>query len=272
MPPRPPVPPRAPVPGAAPARPQSTVGRIGPQWRLRRSGGAAARAGLRCSPETQRRVSVLRLSAATQCRDAPKASAGGPRGGPRTSDRGEPIASRLLFEPRPGSFPDTAEFRAERPAEARLERRGRGGPAAARCPQAEPAPPAPPSSTALRRRVAPRFAAPRDQRPRSTAAAGHPCGCSSMVERQPSKLNAWVRFPSPAPSDRRRPWAEPQDAASIPLLEPGRAGRYAASPPRSTRPRPSLALGSGRPDRRRQARPSSYSAQRTSGDAAVAQW
>ena len=24
-------------------------------------------------------------------------------------------------------------------------------------------------------------------------------GCSSMVERQPSKLNTWVRFPSPAP-------------------------------------------------------------------------
>src|SRR5580693_135904 len=25
------------------------------------------------------------------------------------------------------------------------------------------------------------------------------CGCSSMVERQPSKLITWVRFPSPAP-------------------------------------------------------------------------
>lgn len=25
------------------------------------------------------------------------------------------------------------------------------------------------------------------------------CGCSSMVELQPSKLVAWVRFPSPAP-------------------------------------------------------------------------
>ena len=24
------------------------------------------------------------------------------------------------------------------------------------------------------------------------------CGCSSMVERQPSKLDTWVRFPSPA--------------------------------------------------------------------------
>ncbi len=24
------------------------------------------------------------------------------------------------------------------------------------------------------------------------------CGCSSMVEHQPSKLNTWVRFPSPA--------------------------------------------------------------------------
>jgi hypothetical protein len=27
----------------------------------------------------------------------------------------------------------------------------------------------------------------------------HACGCSSMVELQPSKLVAWVRFPSPAP-------------------------------------------------------------------------
>ena len=26
-----------------------------------------------------------------------------------------------------------------------------------------------------------------------------PCGCSSMVELQPSKLTTWVRFPSPAP-------------------------------------------------------------------------
>ena len=25
------------------------------------------------------------------------------------------------------------------------------------------------------------------------------CRCSSMVECQPSKLNTWVRFPSPAP-------------------------------------------------------------------------
>ena len=24
------------------------------------------------------------------------------------------------------------------------------------------------------------------------------CGCSSMVEHQPSKLDTWVRFPSPA--------------------------------------------------------------------------
>ena len=28
------------------------------------------------------------------------------------------------------------------------------------------------------------------------------CGCSSMVEHQPSKLVAWVRFPSPAPKKR----------------------------------------------------------------------
>src|SRR5881394_4471036 len=26
------------------------------------------------------------------------------------------------------------------------------------------------------------------------------CGCSSMVERKPSKLHTWVRFPSPAPT------------------------------------------------------------------------
>ena len=25
-----------------------------------------------------------------------------------------------------------------------------------------------------------------------------PCGCGSMVEHQPSKLDTWVRFPSPA--------------------------------------------------------------------------
>ena len=28
--------------------------------------------------------------------------------------------------------------------------------------------------------------------------ASHICGCSSMVEHQPSKLDTWVRFPSPA--------------------------------------------------------------------------
>ena len=32
------------------------------------------------------------------------------------------------------------------------------------------------------------------------------CGCSSMVEHQPSKLDTWVRFPSPAFScqDKRK--------------------------------------------------------------------
>ncbi len=30
------------------------------------------------------------------------------------------------------------------------------------------------------------------------------CGRSSMVERQPSKLHTWVRFPSPAPQSSRR--------------------------------------------------------------------
>ena len=32
----------------------------------------------------------------------------------------------------------------------------------------------------------------------------HDCGCSSMVEHQPSKLNTWVRFPSPAPKQDLR--------------------------------------------------------------------
>ena len=36
------------------------------------------------------------------------------------------------------------------------------------------------------------------RRPRRTR-VGWRCGCSSMVEPQPSKLMAWVRFPSPAP-------------------------------------------------------------------------
>ena len=30
------------------------------------------------------------------------------------------------------------------------------------------------------------------------------CGCSSMVELQPSKLITWVRFPSPAPKQTGR--------------------------------------------------------------------
>jgi hypothetical protein len=32
------------------------------------------------------------------------------------------------------------------------------------------------------------------------------CGCSSMVELQPSKLIAWVRFPSPAPFSESGLW------------------------------------------------------------------
>ena len=32
----------------------------------------------------------------------------------------------------------------------------------------------------------------------------HHCGCSSMVESQPSKLIAWVRFPSPAPKIKEK--------------------------------------------------------------------
>ena len=32
----------------------------------------------------------------------------------------------------------------------------------------------------------------------SIPALGTTCGCGTMVEHQPSKLNTWVRFPSPA--------------------------------------------------------------------------
>src|SRR5512138_357901 len=35
----------------------------------------------------------------------------------------------------------------------------------------------------------------------------HLCGCSSMVEPQPSKLMVWVRFPSPAPLSHREKWS-----------------------------------------------------------------
>ena len=41
----------------------------------------------------------------------------------------------------------------------------------------------------------------RTENPRVTGSIpvlGTACGCSSMVEHQPSKLDTWVRFPSPA--------------------------------------------------------------------------
>ena len=34
------------------------------------------------------------------------------------------------------------------------------------------------------------------------------CGCSSMVEHQPSKLDTWVRFPSPALMAQWLSWLE----------------------------------------------------------------
>ena len=40
--------------------------------------------------------------------------------------------------------------------------------------------------------------------PKLTFAGMSSCGCSSMVESQPSKLVAWVRFPSPAPRRRKK--------------------------------------------------------------------
>ena len=42
------------------------------------------------------------------------------------------------------------------------------------------------------------------RRPRPADRATRGCGCSSMVEPQPSKLVAWVRFPSPAPGCGRQ--------------------------------------------------------------------
>ena len=80
---------------------------------------------------------------------------------------------------------------------------------------AESGPPAGPRSRPSRtdRTAAPQAGPPRrpkrshqDQSPRrwlakhlGTGYKPRRCGCSSMVEQQPSKLNTWVRFPSPAP-------------------------------------------------------------------------
>ena len=52
-------------------------------------------------------------------------------------------------------------------------------------------------------------------------ADGTTCGCSSMVEHQPSKLDTWVRFPSPAPASE-----EARIAPSLFLLKskPSEAG------------------------------------------------
>ena len=46
-------------------------------------------------------------------------------------------------------------------------------------------------------------------------------GCSSMVERQPSKLHTWVRFPLPAPFINRTPTVTLRDAG-VSLLRPFR--------------------------------------------------
>ena len=46
----------------------------------------------------------------------------------------------------------------------------------------------------------------RTENPRVTGSIpvlGMLCGCSSMVEHQPSKLDTWVRFPSPALENMR---------------------------------------------------------------------
>ena len=43
------------------------------------------------------------------------------------------------------------------------------------------------------------------------------CGCSSMVEQQPSKLNTRVRFPSPAPASSAENQINPLCAATSPI-------------------------------------------------------
>ena len=83
-----------------------------------------------------------------------------------------------------------------------------------------PPPSFPPSHVSRRASPAHSFAPSRTRasRHRLAVAASDPGGRSSMVERQPSKLIAWVRFPSPAP-----PSPPPLDAPS-PLDAPGRCG------------------------------------------------
>ena len=44
------------------------------------------------------------------------------------------------------------------------------------------------------------------------------CGCSSMVELQPSKLATWVRFPSPAPASNLARLTILNGKSALPLL------------------------------------------------------
>ena len=68
---------------------------------------------------------------------------------------------------------------------------------------------------------------PRLTRGARTRARARDRGRSSMVERQPSKLNAWVRFPSPAPRPPESPGStgascgESRANASVPSKTPG---------------------------------------------------
>ena len=71
---------------------------------------------------------------------------------------------------------------------------------------------------------------------RLTFAGASSCGCSSMVESQPSKLVAWVRFPSPAPASGQNPFRTGHPAGipcsiSLPLLSPqSLKGGFAGAP------------------------------------------
>ena len=71
---------------------------------------------------------------------------------------------------------------------------------------------------------------------RLTFAGASSCGCSSMVESQPSKLVAWVRFPSPAPASGQSPFRTGHPAGipcsiPLPLLSPqSLKGGFAGAP------------------------------------------
>ncbi len=49
------------------------------------------------------------------------------------------------------------------------------------------------------------------------------CGCSSMVEHQPSKLDTWVRFPSPAFAEQKRGYSSARSKSGGTYLQQSEA-------------------------------------------------